>query len=219
MAADAFGERSSAVVGLVATALGTMVALGMFPDNPTPKAALVWNASVLSAGILFVPLFRAIRRSPTMMNTENFVAFGYVYWVLFDLIQGAYDLRGASDESLRFAMLAVGVSAMAMWLGAMGSPWKLPKWLVDVASRPLDQQTVRRLIPFCFFLGMLNYAYATNFNIPVMFFLHRREPVGRSLGPRTVGRLGIVHRSDAVLRLCAAESDRPRDLEARVFQG
>lgn len=169
MAVDAFGGKSAAFVGLVASALGTLVALGMFPDNPTPRGALVWNASVLSAGIVFVPVFRALRRAPTMMNAENFVAFGYVYWVLLDLIQGAYELSDANDVALRSAMLAVGLSAMAMWLGAMGQPWRLPGWLADVASRPLDPRTVRRLIPICFCLGMLNYAYATGFNIVEMF--------------------------------------------------
>ena len=169
MAADAFGERSAATVGLVASALGTLVALGMFPDHPSPQGALMWNASVLSLGIVFVPAFRIMRRSPTMMNAENFVAFGYVYWILLDLIQGAYNLKDASDDSLRSAMLAVGLSATAMWAGTIGTPWKVPRWLADVASRPLDADTVRRIIPVCFALGMLNYAYAVNFNLPEMF--------------------------------------------------
>src|SRR5215218_1639084 len=142
MSADAFGEKSAALVGLIATLLGTLVALGTFPDNPSTQGALAWNATVMSAGIVFVPLFRIARRSPTMMNAENFVAFGYVYWVLLDLIQGAYNLRDASDDSLRAAMLAVGLSATAMWAGTIGTPWRLPRWLVEVASRPLDAATV-----------------------------------------------------------------------------
>jgi hypothetical protein len=169
MAADAFGERSAAAVGMVASALATLVALGLFPDNPSPQGALMWNASVLSAGIVFVPVFRILRRSPTMMNAENFVAFGYVYWILLDLIQGAYNLRDASDDSLRSAMLAVGLSATAMWAGTIGTPWRVPRWLADVASRPLDADTVRRIVPVCFVLGMLNYAYAVHFNLPEMF--------------------------------------------------
>jgi oligosaccharide repeat unit polymerase len=169
MAAEDFGGKSVAAIALTATALGLLLALGLFPDNPSPQGALIWNASILSAGILFVPVFRIIRRSPTMMNAENFVAFGYVYWVLLDLIQAAYDLRGASDESLRSALLAVGVSAAAMWIGVMGKPWKLPQWLIDVASRPLDPAAVRRIIPVCFALGMLNFAYSVDFNLPAMF--------------------------------------------------
>jgi len=169
MAADAFGEKSAATVGLVASALGTLVALGLFPADPSPQGALSWNATIMSLGILFVPLFRVIRRSPTMMNTENFVAFGYVYWILLDLVQGAYNLRDATDDSLRAAMLAVGLSATAMWAGVIGTPWRLPKWLIEVASRPLDAGTIKRILPACFALGMLNYAYAVGFNLPEMF--------------------------------------------------
>lgn len=169
MAADAFGEKSASTIGAVAAALGTLVALGTFPQNAAPQGALAWNASVLSIGILFVPVFRILRRSPTMMNTENFVAFGYVYWILLDLIQGAYNLRDAKDEALRSALLAVGLSATAMWIGAIGRPWRVPQWLSDVASRPLDADTLKRIIPICFVLGMLNYMYAVNFDIPLMF--------------------------------------------------
>ena len=169
MAADAFGEKSAAAVGAVATALGTLVALGLFPSNPAPQGALMWHAAVMSAGIMFVPVFRIVRRSSAMMNAENFVAFAYVYWLLLDLIQGAYELGDASDDSLRSAMLAVGLSATAMWIGTIGTAWRLPKWITEIASRPLDARTVRRLIPFCFVLGMLNFAYAVDFDLPEMF--------------------------------------------------
>jgi len=169
MTAEDFGGKSAATFALTSTALGLLLALGLFPDHPSPRGALIWNASILSAGILFLPVFRIIKRSPSMMNAENFVAFGYVYWVLLDLIQAAYDLRGASDESLRSALLAVGVSAAAMWIGVMGKPWRLPRWLIEIASRPLDPAAVRRIIPVCFALGMLNFAYAVDFNLPAMF--------------------------------------------------
>ena len=169
MAADAFGEKSAATVGLVATLLGTLVALGTFPLNPSPRGALMWHGSVLAAGIMFVPLIRGLRRSPTMMNVENFVALGYIWWILLDLIQGAYDLHDATDEALRSAILAVGLSASAMWLGVIRRPWALPAWLREIAARPLDPVTVRRLIPVCFALGMMNFVYAVDFDIPRMF--------------------------------------------------
>jgi oligosaccharide repeat unit polymerase len=169
MAADAFGDKSASTVAVVATALGTLVALGTFPRNPTPQGALTWHATVMAAGIVFVPVFRVIRRAPTMMNAENFVAFGYVYWILLDLIQGAYDLSEAQDAALYSAMFAVGLSATMMWLGTLGKPWGLPQWLQEVASRPLDSDLLRRLIPFCFALGMFNYLFMVDFDVPRMF--------------------------------------------------
>jgi oligosaccharide repeat unit polymerase len=169
MAADAFGEKSASTVAVVATGLGLLVALGTFPRVPSPQGALAMNAIILAAGIVFVPALRVIRRAPTMMNTENFVALGYVYWILLDLIQGAYDLSEAPDDALYAALFAVGLSALAMWVGTLGKPWRLPQWMQEVASRPLDSHLLRRLIPFCFFLGMFNYLFMVNFDVVRMF--------------------------------------------------
>jgi oligosaccharide repeat unit polymerase len=124
---------------------------------------------VLAAGIMVVPAMRALAGAATRMNAENFVALGFVYWLLLDLIQGAYDLRDASDDALLLAMMAIGVSATAMWLGVAGRPWPLPRGLVALASTPLDNKVIWRLVPLCFAVGMFNYAYAVDFDIPVMF--------------------------------------------------
>jgi oligosaccharide repeat unit polymerase len=161
--------RSEAGIGFAATAVGLLAALAAFPAAPSPRGALVIPALILSAGILFLPAMRAIRRSPSLLNAENLVAFGYVFWLLLDLIQGAYDLRGAADWAIRDAFMAIGVSAAAMWVGVLGQPWALPNWIAEIAQREMDTRTVGRLVPVCFLLGMFNFAFATNFDIPVMF--------------------------------------------------
>lgn len=166
---DAFGQRSPAAIGFAATVVGLLIALSIFPLSPSQQGALALPAMALSAGILFVPLVRAIRRKSTTLNAENIVAFGYLFWLLLDLIQGAYDIEDAPDWAIRDAFIAIGVSAAAMWLGAAGKPWRIPQWLIEVASRPLTTRTIARLVPVCFVLGMFNYAYATGFNPTVMF--------------------------------------------------
>lgn len=162
-------EKYGPLLGLALSVLGTLAAMLTFPANPAPAGALMLPATLLAIAIIFVPAMRVITASKTMMNADNFVAGGYVGWLLLDLVQGAYDLGDASNDSLRLAMVAVGVSASAMWAGAIAKPWPLPKWLASVASNPLDTRTVERLIPICFFLGMLNYMYSTNFNFVAMF--------------------------------------------------
>ena len=165
---EPFG-RSEAGIGFASTTAGLLLALAVFPENPSPQGALALPAILLTAGILLVPAMRAIRRTPALLGAENLVAFGYVFWLLLDLIQGAYDLREAADWALRDAFIAVGVSAAAMWLGVAGKPWKLPNWLAEIASREMDTRTVARLVPACFVLGMFNYAYSTGFDLPRMF--------------------------------------------------
>jgi hypothetical protein len=167
--AETIGGRSEAGIGFAATTAALLIAISIFPPNPAEQGALAVPAAILAAGIMLVPIMRAIRRSQTLLNCENLVAFGFVFWLLLDLIQGAYDLSATTDAALRDGFLAVGVSAASMWAGVAGKPWPIPKVLADIAKRDMDTRTVGRLVPVCFLLGMFNYAYAVNFDIPVMF--------------------------------------------------
>lgn len=166
---ESSGERSEAAVGFAATVSALLIALAVFPADPSPSGALTIPAVVLAMGILLVPTMNAIRRSPRLLHAENLVALGFVFWLLLDLVQGAYDLRDASDWAIRDAFIAIGVSAAAMWVGTAGRPWPIPKWVADIAMRPMDTRTVGRLVPVCFVLGMFNFAYSVNFDLPVMF--------------------------------------------------
>src|SRR5687767_8515146 len=169
MSEPSSSERSEAGVGFAATSVGLLIALAVFPDDPSPSGALTIPAIVLSGGILLVPILNAIRRSPRLLYAESLVAVGFVFWLLLDLVQGAYDLRDAPDWAIRDAFIAIGVSAAAMWVGMAGRPWPIPKWVADIAMRPMDTRTVGRLVPVCFVLGMFNFAYSVNFDLPVMF--------------------------------------------------
>src|SRR5687768_6903259 len=103
------GPKSEAGIGFAATAVGLLIALAMFPQDPSPEGALAVPATILAGGILLLPALRAVRRSPSILNAENLVAFGFVFWLLLDPIQGAYDLRDAADWAIRDAFIAIGV--------------------------------------------------------------------------------------------------------------
>ena len=163
-------RRTAPLVGCVAALIATVIAaVAFFPDQPAPRGALILPAVILTFGILVIPIARTLAGSSEVTNAENFVMVGFVFWLLLDLLQGAYDLKDASSEALRLALISIGVSAAAVWLGVAGRPWNPPEWLVTMTSRPLEVHTIVRLVPVCFVLGMLNFAYATDFDIPVMF--------------------------------------------------
>jgi hypothetical protein len=163
-------RKTAPAVGFFAAALSTVVAtIAVFPDQPGPQGALMLPAAILTIGILIVPAVRALTASEETTNAENFIMVGFIFWLLLDLLQGAYDLRDASNAALRSAMMSIGVTAAAVWIGVMGKPWKAPQWLVSVTSQPLETRTIIRLVPICFVLGMLNFAYAVDFDIPAMF--------------------------------------------------
>jgi oligosaccharide repeat unit polymerase len=166
---DTIGGRSDIGIGVAATSVGLLIALAAFPDDPSPRGALIVPASILAFGIVLVPLLRAIRRSPTLLHAENLVAIGFVFWLLLDLIQGSYALTDAPEWAVRDAFIAIGVSAIAMWVGVAFRPWQLPGWIAEIASSRLTDRAISRLIPLCFLLGMFNFAYRTNFDLPLMF--------------------------------------------------
>lgn len=166
---DTVAGRSDTAVGISATTVSLLIALAVFPEAPSPKGALVLPAAILAFGILLVPVLRAIRRSPTLLHAENLVAIGFVFWLLLDLIQGSYSLTDAPDWALRDAFIAIGVSAIAMWVGVAFRPWRLPPWVAQIAGSRLTDRAIARLILVCFLLGMFNFAYATNFDLPMMF--------------------------------------------------
>jgi hypothetical protein len=162
--------RNGAILGAVLSAIGTfLAAYVLFPEDPTPRGALVVSGSILSIAILTVPAMRVLAQSPATTNAESFVALGFVFWLLLDLIQGAYALDEAKPESLRLALIAIGVSATAMWVGSGGKPWRAPAWVVEGINRPIDVNTIAAAVPICFLLGMFNFAYSVDFDIPLMF--------------------------------------------------
>ena len=76
---DTHVQTSEAGIGFSATVVSLLIALAVFPADPTPQGALLVPAMLLTGGILFVPILRAIRRSPKMLDAENLVAFGYMF--------------------------------------------------------------------------------------------------------------------------------------------
>jgi oligosaccharide repeat unit polymerase len=166
---DQFEERAP-YIGCIVTLVGTFLAcVPLFPAQPAPPGALIESGVVLSLCILAVPITRLILGSDRLLNAENFVAAGFLMWLLLDLIQGGYDLNDATDEGIRSALMAIGVFAACMWLATALRPLPLPKGLIDVAGKPLDARVAGRLLPICFFLGMFNFLYSVNFDVAAAF--------------------------------------------------
>ena len=166
---DTFDQRTAAIFGVITTLTGLLIAVAFIPTDPATKGALILPASILAAAILSVPAVRMLNGSRDMLNAENFTALAYVYWILLDPIQGAYDLYGASDDAIKYTLIAVGISAAAMWVGVFGRAWHMPRSCIEVVSKPLETSAALKIVPVSFLLGMLNYMYAVDFNLVQMF--------------------------------------------------
>jgi oligosaccharide repeat unit polymerase len=163
-------DKRAPWIGFFATLIGTFVAtVPLFPSQPSPRGALMASGIALSLSILLVPIMRVVGGSKQLLNSENFVAVGFLMWLLLDLVQGAYDLRGATDEGIRMALTAIGVFAACVWLATAAPALTLPKGLREIAEHPLDPDLVSRILPVCFALGMFNFLYSVDFNVAEAF--------------------------------------------------
>lgn len=184
---EVLDREMPAVAGVFAAIISTILAVMLMPEDPSASGALFLPALVLGSGILLVPALRALTWSRDLLNAENFVAIGLVYWILLDLIQGAYDLTDVSVSSVRSALVATGVFAGAMWAGVLARAWRMPPFFVSVVARPLQTSTTIKIIPVCLLLGLSNYIYAVNFDIGEMLSYVGQ---GRWSAPWSRGQLG-----------------------------
>ena len=67
------------------------------------------------------------------------------------------------------ALVAIGISAAAMWFGAASPSWRIPQWIADGIDVQLNANTIAKAVPICFALGMFNFLYSVDFDIPRMF--------------------------------------------------
>ena len=181
------GKRPGALLGFISVVGCTLLALALMPEDPSPEGALAVPAFAVSVGILLIPALRLFFGGRLVLRPENFVALGIVYWLLLDLLQGAYPLYSVSAEGARSALLGVAFFAAMMWLGALGDPWRLPQFITKASQRPLDNWLVWKIFLLCFVLGMAPFVIAVNFNIPDMFSYLGE---GRWAAPWTRGQLG-----------------------------
>ena len=136
-----------------------------------------------------MPVSRAIRRSPSLLHAENLVALGFVFWLLLDLIQGSYDLTDAPDWAIRDAFIAIGVSAIAMWAGVAFRPWQLPKWVAQIASSPLTDRAIARLVAGVFPARDVQFRVFHGLRSAADVFVPRTAAMVGALGPRAAGRV------------------------------
>src|SRR5262245_41437669 len=102
-AADQAAPDQYCALGIVATALGTFLAVSFIPDDPAPRGALFLSAVAMAAGLAAAPLAAAIRSPKSLLRAEYLLALAPIYWLLLDLLQGVYPMRGISPEQIQSA--------------------------------------------------------------------------------------------------------------------
>lgn len=174
-------------MGLVSALSGTIIALCLVPADVQPRGALVLPALALTLGFLFVPFVSSIGNFRNVFRPENIASSSLVYWVLLDLLQGAYPLRNISAATAEFSLLLTGGFVCFLWLGVMLPPLRAPRSLIHVAGVKTSSSAVFRTIILFFALCMARFAIACRFD-PVLMFSSLTK--GRFSTPWAAGHTG-----------------------------
>ena len=121
------------ILGIAATFVGTSLAIFWIPEDPQPAGALFVSACWMSAGLLLVPILRTRASMTSVLRVENILMGGLVYWLLLDLLVGAYPLYEVPPATIRVAFVAISIFSYGIWLGIIGRGWSLPKFVLRAA--------------------------------------------------------------------------------------
>ena len=174
-------------MGIAAVTVATFAAVNLIPEHPEPEGALFWPALVLSLGLLLAPAAAAFRQPKALLRAEHLLVIAPIYWLLLDLLQGAYSMAGVSPIEIEYAFIAIGVFVVCLWFGSMGRPWAVPSFIRDSVSQELPPAVYFYVVIVSFLLGMAKFAVASEFNLVEMF---RSAGSGRWDAPWARGQLG-----------------------------
>lgn len=183
---SAIGIRYPAI-GIASTLIATFIAVNLIPDNPEPEGALLWPAIALSAGLLVAPIAAAFRQAKALLRAEHLLVMAPIYWLLLDLLQGAYPMDGISVVEIEEAFTGIGIFVCCVWIGSIARPWRLPSFIKETVSKDLPASVYFYLTVASFVLGMMRFAVATDFNLVAMF---QSIGSGRWDAPWARGQLG-----------------------------
>jgi oligosaccharide repeat unit polymerase len=174
-------------IGIASTLIATFLAVNLIPDRPEPEGALLWSALVLSAGLLAAPLAAAFRQAKALLRAEHLLVLAPIYWLLLDLLQGAYPMDGIAVSEIEEAFIGIAIFVCGVWIGSLGRPWHLPLFIKETVAKDLPSAVYFYLAVASFLLGISRFAVASNFNLVEMF---QSMGSGRWEAPWARGQLG-----------------------------
>lgn len=155
-------------LGVTATFVSTLLALLLVPDDPYPAGALFPSALVMTLGLLVAPAASFTKSPRALLRIENLIAVAPVYWLLLDLLQGAYSLTLVSPASVEKAFVAIGLFVCSVWAANFVPAWAPPRVITRAASFAVNERNLFVLILIFFTLGFLRFAYPAGFDPWVM---------------------------------------------------
>jgi hypothetical protein len=155
------------LLGVVTVLGGLVAAIASMPDDPQPVGAVFWPALSLALGLLVVPILRVRRSIRSILRSEHILLLALIYWLLLDPLRSAYPLDLVSYDSVVTAIIAIGIMAIGIWIGAAGRGWRLPGSILRAARHSTNVSLFwSACTSFC--LAMFYFAFSSGFDPSVM---------------------------------------------------
>lgn len=146
---------------------GTILAIAAIPFNYQEPHGLLQSSVIMSVALLGPTVFSWKRDLRSLLRGENILMLALVYWVLFEVLQGAFAVY-STREAVEGVFILLGATGLGFWLGAtIGTPWR-PRLLMTEAMRPWATVTVFRLTVVAFTLGIWDFWYRADFSVETM---------------------------------------------------
>lgn len=181
------GTTRYPLLGILSSMLGTVTAVNLIPADPEPNWALLPSAAAMAIGFAIAPLAAAIRDPKSLLRGEHLLALSPIYWLLLDLLQGAYPMTDMKPEHISTAFYCIGLFVTAVWVASLGRQWQVHNSIIRSVSHDFSANTYFALTAAAFFIGMLKFAVPSDFNVIEMFSYVGQ---GRWAGPWARGQLG-----------------------------
>lgn len=169
--ASATAMRSRHTIALLALSsigLGTAAAMSSVPDDIGNAEALFLPALYMTIALIF-PVALQIRSNLTaVLRVENALMLGIIYWLLLDMLQSAYPFQFTTSGNVQAAFGMVGAFAGALWIGASGHGWPLPRTVASTAARELTTRMLYNATLIAFVLGMAKFVIASGFDPAIL---------------------------------------------------
>jgi len=156
------------VAGIVSVMIATVAAVVTVPADPEPRGALFFPGLLMSIGLAYVPVMTAIRHPKSILRGENLLVLSPIFWLLFDLLQGAYEPTGITPAETKMSFIAIGVFVLGVWFAAIPRPWRMPTVVMRSVSHEISANALFVLIVIAFGLGMLRFAIPCDFDFFTM---------------------------------------------------
>src|SRR5687767_13400744 len=110
------------LVGILVIVLSTAIAVLLVPYDYRPGGAMFLSGLALTIGLIGPPVALTFKSPVAAFRVENLLMLGLTYWIVLDLLQGAYDLADVGRPAVVSALIAVGVFAAGIWSAGLQRP-------------------------------------------------------------------------------------------------